>query len=220
MPVTQQQHLSQHHEVRATLTRHDLHYSIQADQHAFASALAGQGVVRRSSPPLFQEHHQNHNSQHPLQQFHNGQAEHQQFHLDSPELNMSLGGPMTTARRGAPPPPLTLSDPHNQALGLVEHHMAHHLPPATTASGGISDNPVDLSNAKLAAHHHHQQQQQQHQQLQQLHRKDERHYDQDAYFQQQHLIQQHQQHHHHHHHQQQTNSVITVGIPDQSHGKL
>ncbi|RUS90631.1 hypothetical protein EGW08_001628 [Elysia chlorotica] len=215
----QQHHLPQHHEVRATLTRHDLHYSVQGDQHAFASALSGQGLVRRSSSPtLFQEQQQQHRhntQQQQLQPFHSAQAQLQQAQLVSTELNMSLGGPMTTARRGAVPPPLSLSDHHghSQALGLVEQHMAHHLPPATTtASGGISDNPVDLSNAKLAAHHQHQQHLQQH-----MHSKDERHYDQNAYFQQQHLISQHHQQHQHQHQQQQTNSVITVGIPDQSH---
>ncbi|GFO31125.1 recombining binding protein suppressor of hairless [Plakobranchus ocellatus] len=242
----QQQH--QHHGVQATLTRHELHYSVQADQHAFAPALAGQGLVRRSSPPYLDSHPQEQHQQlHPVQQqqqrqFHNlgQQQEHNHFprgQQDLSQLSMSLGGQMTSARQLAPPPPLTLSDPQHhinsssnstshlhshQVMSLPNPHMAHHphhLPPTatttTTASGGVSDNnPVDLSNAKLVAHHHHHHHhhQQQQQQMQQLHKRDERHFDQEAYFQQQqHFLQQQQQHH------QQTNSVITVGIPDQSH---
>ncbi|CAG5128276.1 unnamed protein product, partial [Candidula unifasciata] len=115
---------------------------------------------------------------------------------------------------------------HNQyfqpsvSLGSLPSHHLHSTasvsnPMAHAAKLGI-DNPVDLSSSKLVVH-------------QQPLLKEERLFDQEQFFhqQQQHLLHQHHRlssHSLHHHSQQQqqyphhqANSVITVGIPDQSH---
>ncbi|XP_055898961.1 recombining binding protein suppressor of hairless-like isoform X3 [Biomphalaria glabrata] len=105
------------------------------------------------------------------------------------------------------------SQPHTIPLTIkLPEHMAH-------ASAPGLDNPVDLSSAKLVPHARHQQQ-----------LKDERLYEQEQYYhanavhmrraasqQQQHLNHHHLQHHLQQAQHHQTSSVITVGIPDQSH---
>ncbi|KAH9518720.1 hypothetical protein Btru_006076 [Bulinus truncatus] len=181
--------------VHGSLTRHDLSFSIHGD-HDFIQSFSGSGIVRRSSQvggDLYQQRVQQQQQQHHSHQ-------HYQFGLDSTPQPHSGGVPLT--------------------LKLPEL-MAH-------ASAPGLDNPVDLSSAKLVPHGRHQQ-----------HMKEERLFEQEQYFhhqqhmrraalqqQQQHHHQQQQQHHHHHHsslnhhhHLQhhQASSVITVGIPDQSH---
>ncbi|XP_059164519.1 recombining binding protein suppressor of hairless-like isoform X2 [Physella acuta] len=131
----------------------------------------------------------------------NGDLYQQQHnHLHQLQFGMSTG---STARHL----PLSLN---------ISDHMAH------TGNPGLDNNPVDLSSAKLVAH----------QQNHPVHMKDERLFDQERYFHYHHQQQQQQhaihlraphQHSHHnshllqHHQHHQASSVITVGIPDQSH---
>lgn len=212
-----------------SLRRHDLRLSIQGDSNFVTSPTAGALTIHRRSEQV---------SVDPATTVPFSQAA-----ADQASNPLHFGMDSSAIFRGASPP--------------SSLPMAH----APSTGTSVIDNPVDLSNGKLAAHNHHHHQQQQQQQSQHMHRlqlKEEILFDPEQFFsspQLPHLQQQqapsshllasmsqlpqhllssshlHPAHHHHlrqqhhqHQQQQQANSVITsavtVGIPDQSHGKL
>ena len=237
-PPADQTHQGQgHHSASVRLSRHNLHFSVHGGAN-FVSDRAGQGIVRRHHDLFPQDHHRRVGYSGDIDHFDiihpRDRGQHQQ-HLDHiADIDNSDEDNVFELDLCPKSPPRLINNSHMDHAGPSTHQL---------------ETPVDLSNAKLAAHH-------QHERLQRSQLKDERLFDQHGPLKEERMFEQHaplkeerlfeQDYHYHQHHsasqrpphsvpqalhfmglsqqQQQSHhpaaSGVTVGIPDQSHGEL